>query len=115
MEVIKKKSIDIDEATLSEIKTKYPTLNFELAMPNEVFDESWQKTHCVSMPIEPVQDYFAKTGQYTDVSLVADLDLNHLENFKVGTKVSLGKFTMTVKCCPTTFQPIADISINYKI
>lgn len=109
---VKHKSIDIDDTSLSEIKTKYPTLNFELAMPDESFDESWQSTHCVTLPMEPIQDYFAKTGEYTNISLVAGIDLGHIE---VGTKVVLGNFSMTIKCDPINLQPISSISVNYKI
>lgn len=105
------KSISIDDAILSEISIKYPTLTFELAMPDTVFDDTWQSMPCVELPMAPVE-ISSNSDQPSLISLVANADFG---KFNVGTKVTLGNLSMVVSLHPDTYEPIANISLNYKI
>lgn len=110
---VKKQTVDISEEILSEISQKYPTLNFELATPDYYFTDEWINNHQIAHgSTVPVQN-ITTSEKYEDVkaSFVADLDLKHI---KVGTTVTLGKMSMTLKVDPISEQKTADFHFSYK-
>lgn len=105
-------SLEMDDKSLEQLSQKYPNLNFELARSDDDFT-NFNAVQCADdIQIKPF--YLSKHEDYNDVkaSIISNLDLSHIE---VGTKVTVGDFTMKVTIHPDTLAPSGSISFNYKI
>lgn len=102
----------MDEESLGQLSKRYPNLNFELARPDEDFTNFNEVVCMEDVAVKP--HYMVKHDDSKDLkaSIISNLDLSHIE---VGTKVTVGDFTMKVLVHPDTLLPSGSISFNYKI